>query len=157
MLVGRSFDDPAWKERAEYVFTVLATAVSSVFGSIHATRVHGPSTRPVNTARECHFGHPCSRAVSTAVYVRSTRVDGLYLQKALHDNAFLRAPPVDTGARYMLPVFTGRRYGPCPVFTDSQKYLHTPVNTARKHGPCSRVIGTHYPCSRAVSTGRVHG
>jgi len=51
----------------------MFTGVSS-----HYTRVHGPSTRPVNTAR----GGP------------STREHGPRSQKALHDNDFCAAADV---------------------------------------------------------------
>jgi len=77
---------------------------------VDATRVHGPSTRPVNTGSE--YRAP----------VYTARVfDGPRTRVVCTKRCFLPTRLVDTGVRYTLPVFTARVHGPCTraVYTGS--------------------------------------
>jgi len=109
------------------------------------TRVQGSlKMTPVFTGR-IHGSRPVNTALEHGYYVPSTRVHGPCWQQALSYNALLRTQPVNTGARYTLPVFTGREH---------TGYQHGPLtpaeflgvqNDIRVHGPCVNMGSVYRP------------
>ena len=98
---------------------------------VNTARLDGPYSpvskmTPGSTRRVDGTEHPCLSAV---------------LAKNIAVQCFLPTQAVDTGARYTLPVSTGR--------------VHGLQNDARVHGPCRRGHGRHcgHPYLRVVDTG----
>jgi len=105
--------------------------------SVHTTREHGPSTRPVNTGSMYRASVNTDRVHGSCLRVYTGIFDHpltrAVLTKSIVVQCFLKTRPVDTGAQYTLPVL------PC-----------------RRHGPCSQLVRSERPCRRIVIDNDCH-
>jgi len=80
-------------------------------GSVCTTREHG-RLKMTPVCSQAVLPLPCRLAVDTGS-VYSTRVHGARVGKKQCRAMLLLTRPVDTGDRYLLPVFTGRQHCLC--------------------------------------------